>query len=524
LKTKLVLSTLGLAFLITSVFLLYSCSKVAHESLTQIQKEQQDIATDSSAIDEKDITETDEDLLTVDYKEFYDQLSPYGEWIQVNPEDVGLKSKISLNNSSGNKNFSVSGLLGVNTAYADAEMGMVFVWSPSPDLTIEGSVGDVPEYRPYSDGQWINSDEGWYFRGRTPYEETVSHHGRWVHSPHAGWLWVPGRVWAPAWVDWRQNDDYVSWAPLPPSAYFSDGNLSVSLIDDNDYEIVERRHFCDPDIYRYYNPYGDDGNRISISIMTGTVGLVFSNNMIINRGPDIYNIQNIYGRNFDPVNIHHVRDFKEVRYSDREYNVYSPGFNRYKNKDNKENKNFVRNEPKSFKNFNEVNQKNSAGNDYKNENKQTRKDNGNQQKGNDNLKKNSGNENVKQQKSNDNVKQQKGNNNVKQQKGNNNVKQQKGNDNVKQQKGNNNVKQQKGNNNVKQQKGNNNVKQQKGNNNVKQQKGNDNVKQQKGNNNVKQQKGNNNVSQQKGNNNVSQQKGNNNQNKQSGNDKGKEKK
>jgi hypothetical protein len=31
-------------------------------------------------------------------------------------------------------------------------------------------------------------------------------------------VWVPGYTWAPAWVSWRSNDDYVGWAPLPPEA------------------------------------------------------------------------------------------------------------------------------------------------------------------------------------------------------------------------------------------------------------------------------------------------------------------
>jgi hypothetical protein len=482
-KTKLVLSTMGLIILIASMFVLYSCSKVARESLTKVQKEQQDKNTDTTLVDDKDFTETDEDLMTVDYKEFYDELAPYGEWVQVNPEDVGLKSKIASSNSSGNNSFSISNLLGVKDAYADASMGMIFVWKPSPDLTIAGSVGETHEYMPYSNGQWINTDEGWYFRGRTPYEETVSHHGRWVHSKHGGWMWVPGRVWAPAWVDWRQNDDYVSWAPLSPSIYFSAGNMNMYPIDDDDYVIVERRHFCDPEIYRYYNPYYEDGSRVSINLMIGTVGLVVVNNTIINRGPDVNIIQNFYGRNIDLVNLHHVRNYNDVRYSEREYNVYSPGFKRYKNKENNENKNFVRNEPKSFKNYDEVKQRKSEDNNYNKEDKQNKKeniinDNGNKQKSNDNgYKKN--NENVKKQKSQDNSNKQKSNDNVKKQKSQDNSNKQKSNNNVKKQKSQDNSNNQKSNDNVKKQKSQDNSNKQKSNDNVKKQKSQDNGNKQK---------------------------------------------
>ena len=55
----------------------------------------------------------------------------------------------------------------------------------------------------------------------------VYHYGRWAFEPQMGWYWVPGRVWAPAWVSWRRSNDYVGWAPLPPEG---DGlSISVSI-------------------------------------------------------------------------------------------------------------------------------------------------------------------------------------------------------------------------------------------------------------------------------------------------------
>jgi hypothetical protein len=29
-------------------------------------------------------------------------------------------------------------------------------------------------------------------------------------------VWLPGKVWAPAWVTWRWNDEVIGWAPLAP--------------------------------------------------------------------------------------------------------------------------------------------------------------------------------------------------------------------------------------------------------------------------------------------------------------------
>jgi hypothetical protein len=203
-------------------------------------------------------------------------------------------------------------------------------------------------------------------------------------------------------------------------------------IDDDYYVIVERRHFCDQDIYRYDNPYYDNGDRIYASQMRGTVGIVVVNNIIINRGPDVNIIQNFYGKHIDVVNIHHVGNFKDVKYSDKQFNVYTPDFKRY---NNKENTGFTVSQPKSFKNYNDI-RKVNAGNDKVNQpnvNTKVNKSNNNTKvnKSNDNTKVNKSNNNTKVNKSNDNTKVNKSNNNTKVNKSNNNTKVNKSNDNTK---------------------------------------------------------------------------------------------
>ena len=85
---------MGLLIVMSALlFVLSSCSKSANGNLTKEQSEQLDSNTASSQIDGKDYSETDEDLTTVDYKEFYEQLAPHGEWVQVKPEDIGMKPK-----------------------------------------------------------------------------------------------------------------------------------------------------------------------------------------------------------------------------------------------------------------------------------------------------------------------------------------------------------------------------------------------------------------------------------------------
>jgi hypothetical protein len=107
---------------------------------------------------------------------FYDNLSPYGEW--VNDPDYG------------------------------------YCWHPT----------NVDEnWAPYTDGYWAYTDQGWTWVSYEDYGGIVYHYGRWAHLEDEGWVWVPGYQWAPAWVSWRSNDDYVGWAPLPPEARFRAG-------------------------------------------------------------------------------------------------------------------------------------------------------------------------------------------------------------------------------------------------------------------------------------------------------------
>lgn len=104
---------------------------------------------------------------------FYSDLSPYGEWIELEP---GL-----------------------------------YAWHPS---VLDAS------WRPYTAGHWVWSDYGWYWVSSEPFGWATYHYGRWYLDDHYGWIWIPDSVWGPAWVEWRCNDDYIGWAPLPPYARF----------------------------------------------------------------------------------------------------------------------------------------------------------------------------------------------------------------------------------------------------------------------------------------------------------------
>lgn len=90
------------------------------------------------------------------------------------------------------------------------------VWIPNA-----GEVG--PDFAPYiGGGHWVYGDDYlWvsdYEWGWAPF-----HYGRWVPLSTGAWGWIPGREYAPAWVEWRVGDDYVGWAPARPAFIWRGG-------------------------------------------------------------------------------------------------------------------------------------------------------------------------------------------------------------------------------------------------------------------------------------------------------------
>jgi hypothetical protein len=75
-------------------------------------------------------------------------------------------------------------------------------------------------WRPYQDGWWEASDYyGWVWNSYEPFGWITYHYGSWFYDEFQGWVWQPGPQWGPAWVAWVVTEDYVGWAPLPPTAY-----------------------------------------------------------------------------------------------------------------------------------------------------------------------------------------------------------------------------------------------------------------------------------------------------------------
>jgi hypothetical protein len=117
-----------------------------------------------------------------------------------------------------------------------------------------------PGWRPYSRGQWAYTEEhGWLWDSEEDFGWIVYHYGRWLLDRSRGWMWVPGTEWGPAWVAWRESDDAIGWAPLPPEADFdSSGELVFDTFGSHRnasmWMFVAPAMLTMPAIYRHFYP------------------------------------------------------------------------------------------------------------------------------------------------------------------------------------------------------------------------------------------------------------------------------
>jgi hypothetical protein len=120
---------------------------------------------------------------------FYDELAPYGRWVDCSYGQCWVPARVAA------------------------------------------------DWQPYSNGQWIYTEYGWTWVSNDPWGGNPYHYGTWASIPGYGWSWVPGTVWAPAWVTWSYSNNYVGWAPLPPTVVFGASGYAGSPV------VVSQTHY-----------------------------------------------------------------------------------------------------------------------------------------------------------------------------------------------------------------------------------------------------------------------------------------
>jgi hypothetical protein len=183
----------------------------------------------------------------IDYGYFYEDLSPYGSWIQYAPYG--------------------------------------YVWIP---LQV------AYRWRPYTHGRWAWTDSGWTWISYYNWGWIPFHYGRWGWDRNMGWFWVPGTIWAPAWVTWRWSNLYIGWAPLSPDVEFVAGVGIGSLpydYPDFYWVFIEGRYFQNDDFDRYVLPF--ERNRTIVRLTVHKANLSVHNRQLLNQGVDIEQVAHL---------------------------------------------------------------------------------------------------------------------------------------------------------------------------------------------------------------------------------------
>ncbi len=128
---------------------------------------------------------------------FYDELAPYGRWVDCSYGQCWVPARVAA------------------------------------------------DWQPYSNGQWIYTEYGWTWVSSDPWGGNPYHYGTWASIEGYGWSWVPGTVWAPAWVTWSYSNNYVGWAPLPPTVVFGASGYAGSpiVVSQTQYVFVPTNRF-----------------------------------------------------------------------------------------------------------------------------------------------------------------------------------------------------------------------------------------------------------------------------------------
>ena len=214
--------------------------------------------------------------VNVSFQMFYDQLSPYGMWVN-------------------------------SPAYG-------YVWVPTV----------ASGFEPYStNGYWTYTEWGWTWVSLYDWGWAPFHYGRWYLDPFYGYVWVPDNQWGPAWVSWRHCNGYYGWTALGPGISYSTGYNSYCP-PAQQWTFVRDRDFGRNNISNYYV---DRSTNVTIinntTVINNTVVNNYRNETYI-AGPPASEVQRYTGREIKPVAIQENNRPGRTEVSNNGINIYRP--------------------------------------------------------------------------------------------------------------------------------------------------------------------------------------------------------
>jgi len=213
--------------------------------------------------------------VSVSFQVFYDDLSPYGLWVN-------------------------------NPTYG-------YIWVPTV------SAG----FSPYAtEGYWVYTDLGWTWVSYYSWGWGPFHYGRWYYDPFYGYAWVPGYEWGPAWVGWRHCDGYYGWSPLGPGISYGPAYVNYNPPPER-WVFVRESDFGKSNINNYYADRSLNASLVKRSSVIQNTVVDRNRNQTYIAGPPRTEVQKVTGRRINPLPV--AEAAKPVtKVSDGKLQIYRP--------------------------------------------------------------------------------------------------------------------------------------------------------------------------------------------------------
>lgn len=218
------------------------------------------------------------------YQQFYDQLSPEGQWINY--------------------------------------PGYGYCWIPNQL---------PPDFSPYmTGGHWVYTDYGMTWVSDYDWGWACFHYGRWFLDATYGWMWVPGYDWAPAWVTWGYYGDYYCWAPFAPGVIISPHYRP----DAGWWHFCDRGHIMDEhwDHYAYNSKQFETHANVRMADVSSHISYISHantyNQSVFFAGPKAEEIQHYSGHPVTKVAIANTDHAGATHVQGNQLNIYRPNIQR----------------------------------------------------------------------------------------------------------------------------------------------------------------------------------------------------
>jgi hypothetical protein len=231
------------------------------------------------------IPQTASAQVSASFQVFYDDLSPYGNWID-------------------------------NSDYG-------YVWVPHVSR----------DFSPYgTNGYWIFTDDGWTWVSDYSWGWAPFHYGRWYYDSYYRWIWVPDNEWGPGWVSWRSSDEYYGWAPMGPDVSIDIAYSNGYSLPSSQWRFVRNRDFGRTNINNYYISSTNNTTIINNTTVINNIQNGRSNNVRYSAGPERTEVERQVGKKFTPV-VLRERDQPGQTIDKGELRLYRPQVQKNNNAD-----------------------------------------------------------------------------------------------------------------------------------------------------------------------------------------------